>query len=36
LSRQLDRFGFGFVKVRAVEQHFSAKTAHRVDFDIRG
>ena len=36
LLRQLDRFGFGFVKVRAVEQHFSAKTAHRVDFDIRG
>ena len=24
-----------FVKIRAVEQHFPAKTAHRVDFDIR-
>ena len=36
LLRQLNRFGFGFVKVGAVEQHFSAETAHRVDFDICG
>ena len=35
LLRQLNRFGFRFVKIRAVEQHFPAKTAHRVDFDIR-
>ncbi len=36
LLRQLNRFGFGFVKVSAVKQHFSAESAHRVDLDIGG
>ncbi len=36
LLRQLNRFGFGFVKVGAVQQHFAAETAHRIDFDVRG
>lgn len=33
--RQLDSFGLGFIKVRAVQQHFAAEAAHRIDFDIR-
>lgn len=36
LLRQRDSFGFGFIEVRAVQQHFTAKAAHRIDFDIRG
>lgn len=35
LLRQLDSFGLGFIKVRAVQQHFAAEAAHRIDFDIR-
>ena len=34
LMRQLDRFGFCFVKVSAVEQHFAAEATHRIHFDV--
>ena len=36
LLRQLNRFGFGFIKIRAVQQHFSAEAANGIDFDIGG
>jgi len=34
LLRQIDGFGFRFVKIGTVEQHFAAKSAHRIDFNI--
>ena len=34
LLRQLYRFCFGFVKVCAVEQHFTAETAYGIHFNI--
>ena len=33
---QLNGFGFGFIKIGAVEQHFPAETTYRVDFDVSG
>ena len=36
LLRQLNRFGFRFVKIGPVEQHFAAEPAHRVNLDICG
>ena len=36
LLRQIDGFGFGFIEIRAVQQHFTAEAAHRINFDIRG
>ncbi|CAB5619288.1 Uncharacterised protein [Escherichia coli] len=34
LLRQFNRFGFGFIKVSAVQQHFAAKAANSINFDI--
>ncbi len=35
LLRQFNSFRFRFIKISAVQQHFAAKTAYRIDFNIR-
>ncbi|MPN61836.1 hypothetical protein SDC9_209580 [bioreactor metagenome] len=35
LLRQFNRFRFRFIKVCAMQQHFAAKPANGIDFDIR-
>lgn len=36
LLRQFNRFGFCFIEVRTVKQHFAAEAAYRINFDISG
>lgn len=33
---QFNRFGFRFIKIGTVQQHFATETANGIDFDIRG